>query len=114
MAKRSIFSLFYLIPSIHDVSQAAELSPLQRLLPAHATAEGLLAASHPFPLPGFRCNGRRAARSESAQSARDILDECSLASFLQRTVTTRPAESERELAFVNTMCELDSGNRDSS
>src|SRR5665213_166599 len=61
---------------------------------------------------GFRCNGGRAKRSKSSHPATDILGERSLPSYLQRTVTTRPPESERELAFVNTMCELDSGNRD--
>jgi hypothetical protein len=33
-------------------------------------------------------------------------------SWLQRTTTTRPTESERELTLVNSMCELNSGNRE--
>jgi hypothetical protein len=42
----------------------------------------------------FRCNGGRAERSNFAHPAKGILGECSLPSYLQRTVTTRPAESE--------------------
>ena len=45
-------------------------------------------------LKGFRCNGGRAERPKSAHPARGILGERSLPSYLQRTGTTRPAESE--------------------
>jgi hypothetical protein len=54
----------------------------------------------------FRCNGGRAKRANSAHPPRDILGECLLPSYFQRTVTTRPAESERELALVNPVCHL--------
>jgi hypothetical protein len=50
---------------------------------------------------------------EFRSPGRDILGECSLPSYLQRTVA-RPPESEGELTLVNTMCQLDSGNRDRS
>jgi hypothetical protein len=56
----------------------------------------------------------RAERSNFAHPARGILGKCSLPSYLQRTVTTRPADSAWELTLVNTMCQLDSGNRNRS
>jgi integrase len=44
----------------------------------------------------FRCNGGRPERSDSARPARGILGQCSLPSYLQRIVATRPADSENE------------------
>jgi hypothetical protein len=81
---------------------------LRRLRPAESTV------ATPATTAGFRCDGGRAKRSNSAHPAIRILGECVLPSYFQRTVTTRPAESERELALVNPVCQLDSGNRDSS
>jgi len=34
---------------------------------------------------------------------------CSLPSYIQLAVTTRPAESDQELPLVNPMCQIDSG-----